>query len=131
MTFPILSEEQLRKLEVVDVHVCKKGRVIVVRGEVTGAVCLLDRGAAAADYKTGRVSASVALGPGDFFGEHCLSDAATSPATVRATADGTIVLAVARDSFTRLLESEPELKTRFEQCLAERRERLQTPQPRP
>jgi len=62
--------------------------------------------------EVGREAVVAMLGPGDFFGEGCLSGQKISIATATATAP-TVLLAIERDEMIRVLHTEHEFSDRF------------------
>lgn len=119
MGFPILSDEQLERLDVVDSSVCAPKQVLVVRGEVLGAVFLVNRGAVAAEYRRGPKKLLLKLEAGEFFNEETLRDLPAGR-TIRVVEESTVVIAVSPASFIRLLDSDPELNRLYVETKTDR-----------
>lgn len=93
------------------------GHVLIQPNQPGAGLFVIEEGTATVELKDRKIE----LGPGEFFGELALLDErATHTGRVCASSDRLRCLAIARDDFEELLESEPKLATAMLKALAHR-----------
>ena len=125
------NEEQLRRITPdIERAAYAAGHTVVLRGEVTSGFYIIKKGSARAAYKTKTGTAQVDLKTGDFFGELSLVEDMASDAAIKAMEDDTVILTIPSESFRKLLEMQPLLKSSLQTRIAERRKALAAAPPR-
>lgn len=116
------NEEQLRRITPdIERASYAAGHTVVLRGEVTSGFYIVKKGSARATYKTQAKTAQVDIKTGDFFGEVSLIEDMPSDASIKALEDDTVILTIPSDSFRKLLDMQPLLKSSLQKRIAERR----------
>lgn len=119
------NEEQLRKVTPdIERRTYQAGQTVVLRGEVTSGFYIIKKGKAAATYKTAAGTVTQPLGVGDFFGVMTLLQDMPSDAAVKAAEDGTEVITIPADSFKKLIEMQPLLRSGLLAKVLERHKKL-------
>ena len=119
--FAGLDRKLLRKLEESAI-VCQyeAGEVIIREGEMgLGMYVILSGGVEVSKLRAGVPAVLAQLGPEQFFAEMSLIDDKPRSATIT-TREETSCLLITRDSFTQLMEKNPQLSIRLARVLAER-----------
>lgn len=120
------NENEIRKITPdIERNVYRTGQTLLVRGEVTTGFYIIKKGKAIASYKTQAGGAQRELKAGDFFGEITLLEDMPSEAAIKAAEDETEVLTIPSDSFKKLLEMQPRLKTSLLNKVAQRRKAIE------
>ena len=100
-----------------------KGQTILFKGATVDALHVVAVGSASVWVKTAAKGlAQVAeLGSGEVFGETSIMEMGTAGATIKAAADGTIVLIIPQESFRQLLADSPDFGGRVQSLIASRK----------
>lgn len=124
------DENEIRRITPdIERNVYRAGQALLVKGEVTAGFYIIKKGRAVVTYKTKAVVSKRELKAGDFFGEITLLEDMPSDATIIAAEDETEVLTIPSESFKKLLDMQPILKSILLGKVAERRKPLQANEP--
>jgi CRP/FNR family cyclic AMP-dependent transcriptional regulator len=115
-----LTDEQLARVaKICYVKIYNDQDIIVRLNEPSDEIYVISQGSAEVILRGGRVTAEtlaapgpssiISLGQGQLFGEMSLIDMGPRSATVRCTADGSELLVIRRDDFTRLCEQDTDI----------------------
>ncbi len=111
--FAGLNDSQLALLaNIFKERVLKENEVLFRQGDEGDSMCLIREGFVEVVVESESAPGGrtiVNLGPGQSVGEMALIDRGPRSATVRATADGTVVAVVLRDDFEKLCEENTEI----------------------
>lgn len=117
--------EQLRRVTPdIEHKTYSKGDTIIFKGEISDSFFIVKKGGVAVNLKPKPGTSDpvvVALAAGDFFGEMSLLEDTAATALVKASEDGTEILAIPSASFQKLLEMQPLLKKGLLDRIAKRR----------
>lgn len=122
--FAGLTEEQLTPLAVVSaVASYNKGQTILFKGATVDHLHIVCVGAAAVFVKPpNKPLVQIAtLNPGEVFGETSILELGVAGATIKADADGTLILTIPQDAFRGLLTGSPEFVGRIQALIASRK----------
>jgi CRP/FNR family transcriptional regulator, cyclic AMP receptor protein len=104
----------------------KRAEIIFAQGEPSRSVLYIKRGLVQLSVRSrrGREAVVARLGPGEFFGEACLSGQRLRVSSATATASSTIA-SVARTKMAHLLRTEHRVSSRFIACMLGRNTRAE------
>jgi len=119
------NEEQLRKVTPdIERRSYRSGQTVILRGEISSGFYIIKKGKATAVYKTPAGMVSQPLGVGDFFGVMTLLQDMPSDAAIKAAEDDTEIITIPADSFKKLIEMQPLLRTGLLAKVLERYKKL-------
>lgn len=120
-----ISQEQARSLAVsAEQRPYKSGQSILMRGVTVDGLHVIAAGQVAVYARTEKSKDAVEvarLGPGEVFGESSILEFTVAGATVKCSADQTLVFVIPEDAFREVLAADPALRERTLALIESRR----------